>query len=453
MSWDLEASGQQVPSDSTPSPSYVRLTSFALGADAPSTQVEELGLESEVIGIPASSPAAQKRLIFANNRLHTLPSSLWQSMRTHPPLPRPLLSYLVSELRKPRFQEPPEGDISVHRFFQERLGKDVAEYLADPFCRGITAGDSRKLSMRSLFPEIWRKTVARGSLVKGMLLEKSLPATRESRGSLSRRVQQDKWIAWSLTQGLQRLPQHLTLTLRQTENVKILTSSCIREIEFRNKKARVVRVTGDTGCEEEMEADVVFSSLPAFALASCLRDVDVQSALRRINFVDVTVACLEFEGRNALPRDAGFGFLTPSFEGTRVLGVTFDSCCFPQHDGGRDITRVTCMMGGEWFGQLFPLHSEHEMLVEAEAAVRSILRVQSPLTRATIRVHRSCIPQYHVCHRDSVSHVRDCISSRCPGFTLIGNSYDGVSVNDVIYQSREAVRAFAIRSDAEEASE
>ena len=93
------------------------------------------------------------------------------------------------------------------------------------------------------------------------------------------------------------------------------------------------------------------------------------------------------------------------------------------------------------------------MLVEAEAAVRRILRVQSPLTRATIRVHRSCIPQYHVRHRDTVSHVRDCITSRCPGFTLIGNSYDGVSVNDVIYQSREAVRAFAIRSDAEEASE
>ena len=33
-----------------------------------------------------------------------------------------------------------------------------------------------------------------------------------------------------------------------------------------------------------------------------------------------------------LPKENGFGFLVPSCEDKSLLGVTFDSCVFPEHD-------------------------------------------------------------------------------------------------------------------------
>ena len=33
-----------------------------------------------------------------------------------------------------------------------------------------------------------------------------------------------------------------------------------------------------------------------------------------------------------LPKEDGFGFLVPSCEDKSLLGVTFDSCVFPEHD-------------------------------------------------------------------------------------------------------------------------
>ena len=54
----------------------------------------------------------------------------------------------------------------------------------------------------------------------------------------------------------------------------------------------------------------------------------------------MAVINLEFTG-TIIPRDMGFGFLTPSFSNSPILGIVFDSCCFGHHDGNQDITRLT----------------------------------------------------------------------------------------------------------------
>ena len=45
----------------------------------------------------------------------------------------------------------------------------VAEYLSDPLCRGIFAGDSRLLSLKSCFPPVHQYENQHGSIVKGAL--------------------------------------------------------------------------------------------------------------------------------------------------------------------------------------------------------------------------------------------------------------------------------------------
>ena len=48
----------------------------------------------------------------------------------------------------------------------------VAEYLSDPMCRGIFAGDTRLLSLRSCFPPVYQYENQHGSIVKGALFTK-----------------------------------------------------------------------------------------------------------------------------------------------------------------------------------------------------------------------------------------------------------------------------------------
>ena len=45
----------------------------------------------------------------------------------------------------------------------------VAEYMVDPFCRGIFAGDARLLSLRSCFPPLYELENKHGSIIKGVL--------------------------------------------------------------------------------------------------------------------------------------------------------------------------------------------------------------------------------------------------------------------------------------------
>ena len=52
------------------------------------------------------------------------------------------------------------------------LSWQVAEYLSDPLCRGIYAGDARLLSLKSCFPPIYQYEHQHGSLVKGVMLSR-----------------------------------------------------------------------------------------------------------------------------------------------------------------------------------------------------------------------------------------------------------------------------------------
>jgi oxygen-dependent protoporphyrinogen oxidase len=405
-----------------------------------------LGLEEDAIGISSSSPAAQKRLILANGILHELPGSFLSIFKRQKLFSKPLVVPLIQELLKPKFKLDPDADISVHEFISQRLGHELAEYLSDPMCRGIIAGDCRKISLRSLFPDVYRKSLARGSIVKGMLLEKASPLPHGlciEKGQTAKRAAAEKWIGWSLKDGLQQFPQRLTHRLSQChEDVQLLTSTLISKISFAEKKA-IVTISDGSASDQKLESCDVFSCLPANQLAACIEhDVHLKKCLSEINFVDVAVACLEFEGKDSLPANAGFGFLTPSFEKSSVLGVTFDSCCFPHHDAGQNITRVTCMMGGEWFPHLFPNHTDDQLLAIAEEAVRKTLAFKSRLLRSSFRLHRNCIPQYHLNHHKRVEDIRSRVSSQCENFFLLGSSYEGVSVNDVIMNARRAVHEF-----------
>ncbi|XP_011922925.1 PREDICTED: protoporphyrinogen oxidase isoform X7 [Cercocebus atys] len=197
--------------------------------------VSELGLDSEVLPVRGDHPAAQNRFLYVGGALHALPTGLRGLLRPSPPFSKPLFWAGLRELTKPRGKEPDE---TVHSFAQRRLGPEVtlaqrpqtssllnqlqsslfksttpsltlkvASLAMDSLCRGVFAGNSRELSIRSCFPSLFQAEQTHRSVLLGLLL--GAGRTPQPDSALIRQALAERWSQWSLRGGLEMLPQAL----------------------------------------------------------------------------------------------------------------------------------------------------------------------------------------------------------------------------------------------------
>ncbi|XP_062394651.1 protoporphyrinogen oxidase isoform X3 [Sardina pilchardus] len=357
--------------------------------------VSELGLESEVLPVTYDHVASKNRYLYVGGQLHKMPTSLGGAVQTVPPFSRPLL---LSVLKEVLIKRSKEDDESVHAFVSRRLGSELADIAIDSLCRGVFAGDCRTLSVRSCFPPLYNAEKARGSIVLGMVFGSgALPTVTPS--DLATRSVKESWAQWSLRRGMQMLPEALEDSFKRKGNVEL----------HRHASVKTLNATG-TGWEIKLEdggtvkADHVISALPANSLASILPPAaqPLSQQLQEISSVTVAVVNLEYEG-SVLP--------------------------------------VTVMMGGAWFHEVFgdPEGVSKERLLErATQAVTSHLGVTAVPIWSLVALLKDCIPQYHLGHWKRIETMRTYISDHSLPLTLAGASYDGVSVNDVIFSGRTA---------------
>ncbi|XP_021481437.2 protoporphyrinogen oxidase isoform X2 [Oncorhynchus mykiss] len=328
-----------------------------------------------------------------------------------------------------------EEDESVHSFVSRRLGTELADIAIDSLCRGVFAGDCRKLSVRSCLPPLYNAEKARGSIILGMLLGPG-PGPDVPPSTLTKRAAQENWAQWSLKRGLQNLPEALEERMRNGGRVEVHKDTPVMGLS-----------TNGTGWEIQLEdgtikADHIIAALPAKALASALLTAaqPLSQQLREIATVTVAVVNLEYEG-SVLPV-TGFGHLVPSSEDRGLLGVVYDSVPFPQHNRtGEPTTRLTVMLGGAWFQEVFgnPEEVTEQLLLDrATQAVTSHLGVTTPPIWSIVALLKDCIPQYYLGHWKRLENMRQYIRDHNLPLSLAGSSYDGVSVNDVIFSGRTA---------------
>ncbi|GAV06380.1 hypothetical protein RvY_16389 [Ramazzottius varieornatus] len=309
-------------------------------------------------------------------------------------------------------------------------------------CIGIYAGDSRKLSVRSCFKDVWNMEQKNGSVVWGLL--KPAPTSRKTMdfadNALAEKARTEKWSVWSLRNGLQTLPDRIGELLSQNILTKVKLNTPVTGLIL-NQGAKALEVHTADGVE-------VFDGVIAATYAGRLADVlsddlgKLKSELRKIPAVTVAVVNIEFPGE--LFNYAAFGYLIPSIENSPLLGVIFDSCLFGEHNNKlEETTRLTCMMGGAYFEKHFgnPENvNEEEMIQTALKTVAEHLGFDEEPLRVSLTLHKDCIPQYHVGHHKIVRSVREEIGERKLRLSLIGSSYDGVSVNDCVLGGRLAAR-------------
>ncbi|BES89717.1 unnamed protein product [Nesidiocoris tenuis] len=399
--------------------------------------IEELGLEERLYPITMDQPSAKNRMIYVKGALHLLPSSVSSVFKIMPPFSKPLLLAMLKDLVAPAKKG---KDDNIYDFVQRRFGFEVADYLVSAMICGICAGNAKDISVKFLMPQLFEWEQNDRSVLVGFLknIVKSKPGAKVAGGALIEKALKDRWSIFGFKGGMEAFPEALTDRI-VTQGVDINLGKEVSRISFQN---------GEVSClvnGKMLNAEHIISSLPANKLSPLLKEEHpiLSSELAAIPFVDVAVVNLAYKGKR-LSKEA-FGFLIPPSQQVPILGVIFDSCNF---DAG-DWTVLTVMMGGAWFDKYFGSNVKDDQLLElAVSKTKEILHVEGSPAAYHVSVMRNCIPQYVVGHFDRIDRIKSYIKDKNLPLELVGSSYTGVGVNDVILSARRAAETRLVRKAA-----
>lgn len=381
--------------------------------------VESLGLQEEVI---VASEAAKRRYIYYKGKLQPLPDGIVSFLAS------PLMKGMVRALWRDWRAERGSGeDETVADFFGRRLGVPITERLIDPLVSGIFAGDIGSLSVRSCFPDIYRKEQEHGSLILGMLKgkKKNEPASPFVE-------QMSRSPIFSFKNGMETLIYALQADLKE-------------HIRLSDKAAEILQA-GDglnviTDKGESYPADRIYLALPAHAASELVRGISREASGLMSAIPSASVAVVNMGWNTRMLDREGFGYLIPRSEKEDILGVVWDSSAFPQQNAHPGQTRLTVMLGGICHPDMCSQPSEY-LTETALKAVRNHLGISIPPESVRVTVAHEAIPQYMVGHSDKVDKIekaleKDFRSRVC----LVGSPWRGVAVNECILDANTAASA------------
>jgi oxygen-dependent protoporphyrinogen oxidase len=384
---------------------------FLSNAEALSALVDELGLGPELV---QAAPAAAKRSIYWDGKLHALPAKPQQALSMSIVSPAAKLGAL-RELFTPRYvQRDPERDESVYEFVARRLGPEFAERLISPALLGISGGDARTTSLDALFPRMRAMERDHGSLIRAALASKRRPGRLTNFGALG------------MARPVERLAELLGPRLRTGASVRgVRPAGAGWELD----------VDAGTGIER-FGCDRAVFAVPAYDAAEVLGplDAELDRELRAIAYVPMRVIGLAFRPQDVpVPLD-GFGFLVARNFGVRILGALFTSTIFPmQAPPGTAYLRV--FLGGAVDPQAAELDAE-----QARAVVRADLRTTMGIAAEPIAYHEyvwpRAIAQYRLDHRARVRRIEARLAA-LPGLDVAGNAFRGLGLGDNVRDALE----------------
>lgn len=438
--------------------------------------LEQLGLTDRVLTINLNSGASRDRYVYRNGKMWAVPSSLLRIFKKLPGSDTRLIGIVMKDyMNKKRIDlsQYPHGDPPLYEFVKYRFGEEAAEAVLDPLLRGITAGDCRKWSTQGIFGDILAREQTYGGIMAGLTKppvskpeHDDLFANDCLQSELVRRFQQEKVVSYGLKTGLQTLPEHLSNSLLNSNDddvvaiynrTKALNISFNDELQDDDSPCSVVVETVD-GDKVKVDGDHLVAALPAKDFTSLLNSDDSKISeehrqalcyLPQIGHSPIGCVTVEYRNLNIKrPELNAFGFLTHSKAGSKLLGVAFDSVSFPQIDKDTNGFRMTCMMGGDWSEQVFGT-SDMNKVTNAQLEqialeeISKLLQIQDEPYRMSPILWKTGIAQYRPGHVEFMARTREMITQRKMPLTLLGQSYDGVAVNDVIYSARMAANEFA----------
>lgn len=367
--------------------------------------IDELNLKDQVVW---ASPDASTRYLFLDKKLTALPKNPLGLISSG--LGRKLLLGCLNDLvqKKGRQEE------TVHQFFSRRFSPLVADIFADALVSGVYAADSRQVSLKSCFPKVYNYEQTTGSVVRGALA--SLRLNKSTRGLFSLRYGMETLITALNNQLVDNIKLHQTITKITLDKDRFFID-----------------------CKQDFyEADYIFSCLPASALAKIVPSfIELGAALEKITHTSVAVINFAFN-HDVCPR--GFGYLIPTCEGEKNLGVVWDSVVF-SHLCQKNSSIVTVMIGQKQHHNFDQLR-EQDWIAMAKDCLRRQMGITDEPRFINVKIAHNAIPQYQLGHHDLVKRIEALCLNISPRLAILGSSFYGVSVNDCIKKSKSMAADF-----------
>ncbi|GAB7388577.1 protoporphyrinogen oxidase [Bacillaceae bacterium] len=391
---------------------------------------KELGLEGELVGM---NPEARKNYILRGKKLHLMPPGLLLGIPTKivPFLRTGLISPLgklraALDLVLPRRKE--ESDEALGHFLRRRLGKEVAANIAEPLLSGIYAGDADSLSLLATFPQFRDLERKYGSLIKGMMYNRSSAARKAQPAALPPQARNSMFLTYR--GGLVMLVDCLVSRLAEN-GAQLLLGHELKKIARTSAGYRIDFANG-----EKMEADGVILATPAFAAASLLAECTAASLLLNTPYTSVANVVLVYAEKDvSLPLD-GSGFVVPRHEGRHITACTWTSAKWP-HTTPDGFTMLRCYVGHS--ADEHAVHLPDEALLQrVRKDLREVMGITADPLFCRITRWLHAMPQYRVGHLERLKKVRAALDDRMPGVLLAGAGYGGVGIPDCIAQGKEA---------------
>ncbi len=380
---------------------------------------EQLNIQDSLL---RSNDNARKRFIYSEEELHRLPENAASFLKSE------LLSW-PGKLRI--FWEPAvparrsAEDETLADFARRRLGQEALDKLIGPMVSGIFAGDPETMSLRSCFPRIHELERDYGGLIKAMIkLSRQKRAERKA-GKAVATAAGPGGVLTSFDQGIQELTDATAEAVPGTVRVGAEVDSII-------PKEGGFELTLTNG--GSLEAEVVVSAAPAYALAGMVGEMDAPLAalLGEIPYAPMNVVCFGYE-REKIARDLdGFGYLIPRKEKRNILGTLWDSSIFPGRAPEGSVL-LRSMMGGATNPHAIDL-PESEVRALTQRDLKDIMGISEDPDFVRIFRHERAIPQYTFGHGKRLAALEEKLGSH-PGLFFTGNAFFGVGLNDCVNAS------------------
>lgn len=403
----------------------------------------ELGLEPELI---YSNDATRKTYILIDGKLQAIPNR----MRMMVPEDLSALegSPLFSESAKKAYAEEvnradelkasaPDHDESVADFVRRHFGDEVLNTLAAPLLSGVFGGDVHKLSVRAVMPQFVAMEREHGSLIAAL------------QSKAKQRAHAPQPIFTSLRRGIASLTEALIAAAPQDR----LHTSCKVEHLWDDPRWQII-IDDPTFRPDEHRHPLVVDTCenvlfctPLETTSKLLAAADYDLRLDKLLPENASSAVL---AAFAWPKDvarsftipSGFGLLVPDTSSgeQQLLACTFVDQKFPHRvpEGARVLR---AFFGG---ASADALNGQSDEVI-AEAALTELKKILGPIPEPsfyTVRRLPRSLPQYEVGHLERIARLEEFVS-QIPGLHLLGNSYHGVGIPDLIRDARAKAREVA----------
>lgn len=395
--------------------------------------IEDLSLQDEIV---IASDYSKVRFLMKDGVVRKLPTGLIGAMSDPTIRGAILKDFFMTKKNCDAARAREGGDSSIEQFMVRHFGEEITTRMVAGIVSGVYAGNISKLSIESCFPAFSKAEKWSGALWRGVLFA---PRAKRIDSALMKSIKA-KGGVFSFKHGLSTL----TDALRRTYSDEISVGSRVEALSLDKPGSIGIRLADGT----EDSHDAVISALPAFELARLFAPLDrpISDLLQEIQFINITVVNMAFEGEVVPAEMKGFGFLVPPREKQPFLGVAIDSVVFPsQGVPGRAETRLTVMIGGdtschERVPDVAAMPVEQQLEI-ARLAVKEHLGITSDPVAVNSRVCRQALAQYVVGHASRLAQIEQRIDAKAGRLVLGGASFYGVSVNDCVSTGRRTAGA------------